>query len=351
MRNKGKRVLIVATSGKTQGGISSVINAHEDCAYWKEYNIERLETHTDGSKWKKLRIALFAFLRFIFIAPRYDLIHFHLSEIASTLRKVPFFMVAKLYRKKTIIHFHSFDPQTTVNGKHKSVYKYLFSHADKVIVLSLSWKKWIKEYLGLSENIVVVLNPCITPISADIQKDRLPVILYAGAINDRKGYKDLINAFGMIANKVPDWKLILAGTGEIEKGKQLATELCISSQVSFPGWVIGTEKNALFATASIFCLPSYAEGFPTAVLDACSYGLPFITTPVGGIPDIINHNENGLLFEPGDIDTLSQLLFQLISDEVLRKRLADASLELAQTTFSLQEIGQQVRSIYQELLQ
>jgi len=350
MRNKGKRVLVVATSRNTQGGISSVVNAHENCAYWKEYNVERLETHTDGSKWHKFKVAFISFLRFIFIAPRYDLVHIHLSEITSTLRKVPFFIIAKLYRKKTIIHFHSFDPQTTVNGKYKSVYKFLFSHADRVLVLSLSWKKWIKEYLGLSENIVVVLNPCLTPISPDIQKEKQPVVLYAGAINNRKGYKDLIRAFALIANQCSDWQLVFAGTGEIEKGKQLATELAISKQVSFPGWITGDEKRKAFSTASIFCLPSYAEGFPTAILDACSYGLPFITTPVGGIPDIIKHNEDGLLFEPGDIDTLSKLLFLLISDKQLREKLGAASLKLAQTTFSLQQIGLQVRSIYQELL-
>lgn len=344
-----KKILIVATSAKTQGGISSVINAHKRCSYWNEYTIKWLETHIDGNKFQKLLIAISRFFQFIFIAPAYDLIHIHLSEPPSTLRKFPFFLFAKIYRKKTIIHFHSFDPQTTINSRFKSLYKFIFSHTNKVIVLSESWKRWIQEYLGLSENIIIIHNPCTTPIATK-SGDKKPIILYAGAINNRKGYKDLIQSFSKISHQCADWTLILAGTGEIAEGERLVAKLGLSNRVFFPGWVRGEKKESLFLSASIFCLPSYAEGFPMAILDACSYGLPFITTPVGGIPDIITHGENGLLFQPGDIDSLTKELLLLITNESLRNKLGSASLKLARTTFCLEEIGKEVNVLYNELL-
>lgn len=74
----------------------------------------------------------------------------------------------------------------------------------------------------------------------------------------------------------------------------------------FLGWVSGEAKDNAFKEAMIFCLPSYAEGFPMSVLDAWSYGLPVITTPVGGIPDVAQDGVNMLLFNPGDIDMLAK---------------------------------------------
>jgi len=349
MNNNRKKILIIATSSKTQGGISSVINAHQNCDYWNNYDIQWLETHTDTNLLNKLLIALIRFFKFIFIASSFDLIHIHLSQPPSAFRKFPFFLVAQAYRKIIIVHFHSFDPQTTINSRYKPLYKYIFSHADKVIVLSELWKKWIQKYLSLSKNIVIIHNPC-TATASTTHHQKQPFILYAGALNERKGYKDLMKAFHKISNQCPDWNLVLAGTGEIEEGKRIALKLGLADRIHFPGWIVGEEKNSFFSTAGIFCLPSYAEGFPMAVLDACSYGIAFITTPVGGIPDIIIDGENGLLFEPGNIDALAEKLLLLIKDEFLRKKLGKASLHLAQTTFCLQKIGEEMNSLYKELL-
>jgi glycosyltransferase involved in cell wall biosynthesis len=340
---------MVATSPTTRGGISSVLKVYQQCDFWKDYNIKWVVTHTDGSLFKKMYYALKSFFSFIFIAPRYNLVHIHLSEVPSMLRKLPFFLISRLYHKKIVIHFHSYDPGTTINSRFKPFYRFMFSKADRVIVLSSSWKNWLKDSLRISDTLVVLYNPCMD-VEAIMPEARQNIILFAGALTVRKGYADLIRAFGGIASQAIDWKLVFAGSGEIEKGKKLAEELGISNQIEFAGWVNGTDKAKLFASARIFCLPSYAEGFPMAILDAYSYGIPVITTPVGGIPDIIKDKVNGLLFTPGDIQSLSNCLLQLITHPKERNALRQESYRMAKTIFNPKEIEKQLCALYDELL-
>ena len=86
-----------------------------------------------------------------------------------------------------------------------------------------------------------------------------------------------------------------------------------------------------------------------AVLDAWAYGLPVITTPVGGIPDIAEDGKNLLLFNSGDVNTLASQMEKFICNEELRKQLSDESIHLAKTIFNEQTINKQLTRIYQEL--
>lgn len=342
------KVLVVATSHKTRGGITAVVKAHEKGPQWKEYHCRWIETHIDrGALWK-LAYFIRGWFEFVALVPFYDIVHVHLSEPPSALRKCLFVPIAKLWRKKVIVHFHSFSPETTIKSKYGKIYKYLFSSADIVIVLSQLWKKYVEEAFGLCDKVRVVYNPCTAEVYPQ-HYERKNQILYAGTVNARKGYKDMIAAYASIAKEFPEWRIVFAGNGEVEQGKKLASDLGVATQTEFLGWVSGNEKDKAFKEASIFCLPSYAEGFPMAVLDAWSYGLPVITTPVGGIPDVARDGENMLLFNPGDIDKLSLQMRRLISDEDLRERLHDRSLELAHTTFDAKRINEQIGEIYEEL--
>ena len=126
----------------------------------------------------------------------------------------------------------------------------------------------------------------------------------------------------------------------------MAESLGISSQTVWLGWVRGDEKDKAFREASIFCLPSYAEGFPMSVLDAWSYGLPVITTPVGGIPDVAKDGENMLLFNPGDVDALAECMERMITDKELRDRISRASLVFARKRFNIDTINGDVGKLY-----
>jgi glycosyltransferase involved in cell wall biosynthesis len=106
--------------------------------------------------------------------------------------------------------------------------------------------------------------------------------------------------------------------GSLDEVRQLATQLDVSDRVVCPGWLNPERKNAELASGTVFILPSYAEGMPMALLEAMSWRLPVIATPVGGIPQVIEHDVNGLLVPPGDIDGLAANITRLMKDPALR---------------------------------
>ena len=342
------KVLVVATSRKTRGGITAVVKAHEAGAQWSKYHCRWIQTHVDKSFLRKLLYAAMGFVEYLVFIPSADIVHIHVGEAPSALRKLVFFRLAKWLRKKIIVHYHSFSPDTTINGPYSERFRKLFCGADVVVVLSNYWKEVVDKKFHLGNRIKVVYNPCPT-ITCPQKYEKTKSILYAGTINQRKGYADLIRAFAKVATKHPDWKITLAGNGEVEQARALAKELGIEGQVELLGWVSGDSKDKAFKQASVFCLPSYAEGFPMAVLDAWAYGLPVITTPVGGIPDVAIDGENMMLFNPGDIETLAEKLDWIMSDEALRDKLSAASIKLASEKFNLKTITEQVGIIYESL--
>jgi len=344
-----KKVLVVATSSSTRGGITAVINAHQKSSFWEKWNCTWIETHIDKSILHKIVFFLFAFLKYLYFLASSSLVHIHLSGPVSAIRKYIFLVIAKIFKKPIIIHFHAFSSKSSIPKSHKNLYKIIFGMADKIIVLSDNWRRGlIKDFKYNSEKVNVIQNPC--PIIDKKNKTASKkIILYAGTLNPRKGYLDLIRSFSKIAIDYSDWKLVLAGNGEIQKGKNLAKKLNILDQVVFTGWISGEVKHEVFSEASIFCLPSYAEGFPMAVLDAWAYHLPVISTPVGGIPDVAIDGDNILLCNPGDIDCLEKSIRCIIEDKQLHKKLINASKEFSKGLFSIAEISLKWDELYCDL--
>ena len=352
------KVLVVATSRKTRGGITSVVKAHEQGKQWRDFHCTWIETHRDGNLLVKFWWLLRGWLKFIVKLPSCDLIHMHTSEPPSALRKSVFFMpLCKMMEKKVIVHFHAFSPETTIRSKYRALYKYLFSKADRVIVLSEYWKHEVKKEIPKAK-VEVIYNPCLAEVKElsvgfadyDGPMPKKYSILYAGTVNQRNGYADMVTAFAKIAKKYPDWEIVFAGNGEIEQGKALAQQFGITSQTLWLGWVNGEDKDRAFREATVFCLPSYAEGFPMSVLDAWSYGLPVITTPVGGIPDVAKDGENMLLFNPGDVDALAACMERMITDVELRKSISRASIDFARNRFNIKTINKEVGELYAKVL-
>lgn len=341
------KVLVVATSRKTRGGITSVVKAHETGEQWKKYHCRWIQTHRDGPVWRKLWYLATALAEYIFLLPWYDVVHIHIATTQSAKRKKIFFEIAKMMHKKTIFHFHPSNEKFLYEPSNQKLYRNLFSRADLVLVLSAQWKRWIKDSLGLTEHIEVLYNPC--PTVECNPKLRRKEILFAGTVIPRKGYADLIRGFAKIASKHLDWKVVIAGNGEIENAQNIAKECGIESQVKFLGWVSGKKKEQAFQEASIYCLASDGEGFPMGVLDAWAYGIPCVVTPVGGLPDIVVDGKNALVFNVGNVDMLAKKLDMMISDDSLRANIAQASLELAHTTFNIANINARLGEIYSEI--
>ena len=344
-----KKVLVVATSSKTRGGITSVINNYKKSSLWKSWNCIWIETHIDRSVFLKSCYFIKSCLLFLLNIYNTTIVHFHLSGHLSVKRKLIFIKFSKIFKKKIIIHFHAFSSESKIDLKHKSLYSKVFNLADVIIVLSESWKLGLINDLQLNEGkIKVVYNPCpIIKLHEEIQKEN--IILYAGTLNERKNYKTLINAFSIIAKEFPNWKLVFAGNGEVTQGIDLVRRLEVENQVDFKGWIAGEDKYQLFSKATIFCLPSFAEGFPMSVLDAWAYGLPVITTPVGGIPDVAIDGENIILFNPNDVIALSEKLRKLIVDKDLQYKLSKEAINFSNKQFSINFISKKINNIYSKL--
>lgn len=346
MSQKKSKVLVIATSKKSRGGITSVVKALQQGEQWQKYQCEWIETHRDGSFSRKLWYLLTSLFKYFFLLPFYDCVHIHFSITASAKRKFIFFSIAKLFNKKIIIHFHAGNQLMDIWS---NIYNEMFTSADKSLVLSQGIKDIVEEKIGKSNKIEVLFNPC-PQIKKTTENNKQNNILFAGTLMALKGYEDLINAFSSL-KEYKDWNLVFAGNGEIDKGELLSKELGIENRVIFLGWVDGEAKDKIFREASIFCLPSYAEGFPMALLDAWAYGIPAVTTPVGGIPDILQDGINGLFFPAGDIKMLAHQLEKLMKDKSLRENIVSESDKLVQNVLNINVICKKLDIIYSETLE
>jgi exopolysaccharide biosynthesis WecB/TagA/CpsF family protein len=344
-----KSVLILATGHQTKGGITSVMQYYKQSSIWENWNCTWLETHVDKSKVEKVWVFIKAFVQYFFLLPKNDIVHVHLSEPPSAFRKLLFIYPAKWFGKKCIVHLHSFSPETSFNSKYQWVYKKVFFAADEIIVLSPFWKQSLEKTFGNKISISIVLNPSSVPEIVE-QYQRKQILLFAGTLNSRKGYKDLIKSFALIHEQFPNWKLYLAGNGEIDEAEELALSLGVGEKTFCVGWVEKLLKQKLFSEASIFCLPSYAEGFPMAVIDAMGYKIPVITTTVGGITDIFTSGEDILLYNPGDINQLLLHIANLMNSKTERLALCNKAYEKIESEFSIEKIATQLDEIYTKVL-
>lgn len=158
---------------------------------------------------------------------------------------------------------------------------------------------------------------------------RVPAILCVGTIGQRKGQGILARAFAQVAARHPDWKLILAGrkadteiTAQIEsvrENSRLATRIEMIENLS------DQAITGLMQTASIFAMPSLQEGLGLSLQEALWHGCPAVGSRVGGIPELIDHQQNGLLVAPGSEAELAAALEKLMTDEPFRQQLASAA--------------------------
>src|SRR5690606_33435150 len=198
---------------------------------WHEYHCKWIETHRDKNRVIKLLYFFRAFFIYMYSLPSCDLVHIHTSQPTSVVRKIPFMALAKFFKKKTIVHLHA-----TISEKEQPIYRYLFKQADRILVLADVFRTSINQTYHLGEKIQVLYNPCDEPAER-LKYNKQKNILSAGTISPLKGYVDLINAFAKIANRYPEWTIVFAGVGEIERAKMLAETLGIVRQIVFLGWI------------------------------------------------------------------------------------------------------------------
>lgn len=343
------RILILATSRKTRGGITSVVKAHETGEQWKKFHCQWIQTHRDGGKIRKVLYFISAFIEYLCFLPFCNIVHIHVGVRASVKRKLIFARLAKLFNKRIIVHFHPASERHLVMPEYKNSFFQLFSLSDLLIVLAPHWIDVINTTFPNNKfHMDYIYNPC-PKVNRDFSQ-KTKSILFAGTLIERKGYQRLLHAFAQIYAEFPEWRLEFAGNGQLEKASVLQRELGIpEAQVKYLGWVSGSKKDAAFHRASIYCLPSDGEGFPMGVLDALAYGDTVVTTPVGGIVDVLVDGINCLIFNHDEVEQLAHCLAKLMRSKELREQLQHEADKLVHNEFNIQNICKKLDIIYSQM--
>jgi glycosyltransferase involved in cell wall biosynthesis len=163
------------------------------------------------------------------------------------------------------------------------------------------------------------------------EKTSITTFLFFGLVCKDKGIFDLVDVIGKNKDKYRNrLKLKIGGNGEIQHLKYLIQKYNIEDIVEFIGWVVAEEKKKVLNNADVFILPSYNEGVPISILEAMSYGKSIIATNVGGIPEIVEKNRNGLLIEPGKHEQIEQAINTLLEHPELIKEFGKNSEQMVQ---------------------
>ena len=165
---------------------------------------------------------------------------------------------------------------------------------------------------------------------------RRPAIVAAGRFSREKGFDVLIEAFGLLASRHPDWTLTILGDGSERRALEAAIDrFGLRGRICLPGLV--SRPAAVLRQAELFVCPSRVEGFPNALCEAMACGLAVIATATDGSLAILRHNQNGLLVPRDDHRALAAAMERLMTDGDLRSRLGQRAAEVT-SRFALERI-------------
>ena len=257
------------------------------------------------------------------------IIHIHTASYNSFRRSFLFVIVAKVMRRKVVLHIHGGGFKDYYMKESRFV-RFVLNKADALITLSASWKMFFVD-AALHRNVHVVPNIISKPINKSVNHDGSFHLLYMGQITKAKGVFDLVE---FIAENKDFYKgkLILdigGGMYDADKLRNFIIDNKIDDIVHFHGWLTGDSKAEIFNLADAYILPSYVEGVPISILEAESYGLPILSTTVGGIPEIVDEGKNGFLFRPGDKQGMKKAIDTIMGNRELMASMGCHSKELS----------------------
>jgi colanic acid/amylovoran biosynthesis glycosyltransferase len=180
-----------------------------------------------------------------------------------------------------------------------------------------------------------------------------PIILSVGQLTERKGFSFLIEACAIMKKKKASFQCIIVGDGEdkellVRKNSLLGVE----DVVIFLGSKLQEEVRKLLEKTTLFCLPSIItekggrEGIPVALMEAMAMGLPVVSTRTAGIPELIEHQKEGLLVPEKDPTALADTLDILLNDRKLRATMGAAARKKIIEEFNMANIPKQFKEIF-----
>ncbi len=156
------------------------------------------------------------------------------------------------------------------------------------------------------------LDPDVFDLNAPAAADGPMRVLCVGRLVHLKGQSLLVDAVAALRAEGHDVELVLVGAGPKRDDLERQTQrLGLGEHVRFTGAVSQDEIRELYREASVFCLPSFAEGLPVVLMEAMAVGLPVVTTRIMGVPELVADGVNGRLVAPGRVDELTDALRDL----------------------------------------
>ncbi|WP_019588830.1 glycosyltransferase [Deinococcus apachensis] len=253
-----------------------------------------------------------------------------------------------------ITTFHGYDVFAT--KPFRRVYRYyqwrrpaLFRQASRIIAVS----NYVREgllALGCPPQKVVTHYIGINLkdfVPAPVERE--PIILSVGRLIERKGVLDLIRVMPNVQQAIPNVRLVIIGSGELE-GAARAEASRLGVRAEFLGPQTPAQVREWMNRAAIFCLPSRLEAFGMVFAEAQTMGLPVAAYADGGVPEAVKHGETGFLTPPGDQDALTNSLITLLRDEALRRRMGEAGRARVQRLFEIERQTRELERLYDACL-
>jgi len=283
--------------------------------------------------------------------------HVHTNSYSGFYIKGLLAVLARLNGAKTILHIHGgafkqfYD---SMPGFMRALIKWMININSAVIVLSKEWKQYFVSIGANTNKLVVLTNSVFIPdLMEKTEKSNKVNILFLNRFDKEKGIYELVEAIDRNRNETCSCRYILAGpkTYHWQAISEKVRQLNLNEYVEMPGVVFGDAKDEIYKKADIYVLPSYIEGMPIGLLEAMSYGLACITTPVGGIPDIVDNGQNALLVKTGDVGALAESLRKLIFDSELRKRLGKEARATVVAKYNWQQRTCEIAQLYLNVIE
>ena len=336
------------------GGISAVVqywSEHiEGLQYYPTWKMGSVLTRAWWFGWSSMRI----FFRLL-TDRKIEIVHLHFAADGSFWRKERLLRMAKMFDKKVVMHCHSsrfkdFYGEHSDKGKRHIIDT--LNRADVLIALSESWKEWFTS-VGIAPAKIVVLHNITAEPQVRPQckvPDGKVHLLFMGELGQRKGVFDIVRGLAKHRNELEGkLELRIGGNTNEEKLMQKIEQGRLQHIVKFEGWVAGEKKIDLLNWADLFILPSFNEGLPISILEAMSYRMPIISTPVGGIPEVVKDGANGVMVTPGNDEEIFDAIKKYVDDRSLLSKHGEESYKAVQT-YLPDYVMNHLKEIYENLL-
>lgn len=270
-----------------------------------------------------------------------DVIHTHRYVL-------PYVFLASMELKVKRVHTVHNIAQKEQTKAGKNINKVLFRHFNVVpVALSEEVQKTIQEVYGLpTTRIPIVFNGIDLSrctVKESYTKIETFTILHIGRFMDVKNHELLLRSFARFKGRHSDARLQLLGDGELKENMMhLAVQLDIADAVEFAG--LQSDVYPWLHNADVFILPSKFEGMPMTLIEAMGTGLPIIASDVGGIPDMLTNQKEGLLIASKE-ENILEALELIYSDEEKRKYLGRNALDKS-AAFSAKTMAKKYADIY-----